>query len=355
MIGVPVWASATAVLGQSAFPRPKFKLFDVKHQEPKPEKLTPSDYQVQEGRVFVRVLPSATRTNVLSFSPDGTLLAAGKDYGRVVVWDVSRKAFFLALDTGQGSVVGLAISPDNQLMATVTRGAGGIALWHLPDGKLVHQLPTTFPAQFMAFTRGSSSLVIFETANAHVYVMDAATGDHKEDLTEEHWPALSSDGNTLMSGAGSELVLRRTDDWKILQRLPKPTPYVRPTSLDPQSDTYIYVDPTDEHSFVAVHLSTGALYPNPRHIDLPRFKEMKPYFASLDPKTGLVFGYTGDQLWAWNYETGKDCVSETLPNATGALSANGHLVAKAIDEGDNNKVGVALWETESVARACKLK
>jgi WD40 repeat protein len=341
---------------QATIPAPEFILLDVKHKEPKPPVRTANDYVMQDGRVFVRVLPSATRINVLSFSRDGSLLAAGKDYGRVAIWDVSKRSFLLALETGQDSVAALAISPDNHLIATGGRGAREVKLWRLPDGVLVHRFPTGFSAQFLAFAADSSSLIVYETANNPVYVMDTSTGKHTVDLTGENFPALSVDGQTLMTESGSQLVLRSTSDWKKLRTLPKPTPTTWPASLDARLDTYIYADMTDEHSFIAVHLSTGALYPNPRLIDLPRFVNSKPYFASLEPRSGLVFGHSGGRLWVWNFQTGKNCVSQDLHSESGALSPDGRLVVAGIDNGSEKiKSGVELWRTDAVMVACGLQ
>ena len=65
-------------------------------------------------------------------------LAAGKDFGRVVVWNVPERKFLCAVDTGQGIVRAVALSSDGQLMATGGEGDRfSVKLWHLPDGNLV--------------------------------------------------------------------------------------------------------------------------------------------------------------------------------------------------------------------------
>jgi WD40 repeat protein len=254
--------------------------------------------------------------------------------------------------------VTLAISPDNQLIATGGRGRE-IQLWHLPDGRLVHKLPTGFPAQYLAFAQDSASLIVYETANNPVYVMDTATGKHIADFDGEKFPALSTDGRIMMTEVGSQMILRSTSDWKELRTLPKPIQTAWPESLDPHSDAYVYADMNDKHSFVAVHLGDGNLYPNPRVVDLPRFATNRPFFASLDPKSGLVYGHSGGRLWAWDFQTGQTCFSDALNSESGSLSPDGRLVAAAIDHANNGadaiEPGVAVWRTDSVASACGLR
>jgi WD40 repeat protein len=121
-----------AVGGQ--LPEPDTILADVKHTEPKSGvQLGPRNtLTIQSG------VGTPTTINVLAFSKDSKLLAAGKDFGRVVVWDLPSRKVLCAVDTGQGIVHAVALSADGQLMATGGDGDRlSLKLWHLPDGKLV--------------------------------------------------------------------------------------------------------------------------------------------------------------------------------------------------------------------------
>jgi len=109
-------------------------LRDAKHKEPK------SGVQIGPGNTITiqSGVGTPTTINVLSFGKNGALLAAGKDFGRVVVWDVANKKFLCAVETGQGIVHAVAISPDGQTLATAGEGDNfKLKLWHLPDGKLI--------------------------------------------------------------------------------------------------------------------------------------------------------------------------------------------------------------------------
>jgi len=80
-------------------------LRDAKHKEQK------SGVQLGPGNTLTiqQGVGTPTTINVLSFGKDGTLLAAGKDFGRVVVWDVVNRKFLCAIETGQGIVRAVAI------------------------------------------------------------------------------------------------------------------------------------------------------------------------------------------------------------------------------------------------------
>lgn len=83
-------------------------LRDLNHKLPK------SGVQVGPGNTITiqSGVGTPTSINVLSFGQSGTLLAAGKDFGRVVVWNVVTRKVVRAIETGQGIIHAVAISPD---------------------------------------------------------------------------------------------------------------------------------------------------------------------------------------------------------------------------------------------------
>ena len=80
----------------------------------------------------MRVDPTPTRINSLAFSKDGKLLAAAKDYGRIVVWDVTSKRVLCVIDTGFTRVGLVAISPDSHFVAATQLIGGGIRIGRFP-------------------------------------------------------------------------------------------------------------------------------------------------------------------------------------------------------------------------------
>jgi WD40 repeat protein len=347
--------SASFSFGQGDFPRPKLILYDAKHKEPKSGvELRGNQLVIQSG------VGTPSTINALSFSSDGKFLAAGKDFGRVVVWDITQRSFVCALDSGQGIVRSVAISADGQLLATSGSNMDpSIKVWHLPDGKLVNDFRIGNSAvQKLLFSPDPTFLIVSEN-NAVAYVMDIATGKHKQELSGEWAPVFSSDGKTLMTVSKTAMILRNSNDWQLQKTLPKLTKYPIPLSLDPDLDLYIFGDGTEENSFFAARLSTGELLPNPRSTKLPRVNFGAGAFASVEPASGIVFGHSGGRLWAWNSQTGKTCASSILYSESGALSPDGSLVVGAIDNSimapDKVKPGVGVWETAAIRKDCGLK
>ena len=103
-----------------SFPSPDAMLVDAKHKEPKsgvqfgPE----NTLTIQTG------VGTPTAINVIAFSQDNKIIAAGKDFGRVVIWDVPSRTFLCALDSGQGIITAVALSADGQLIATAAKVMG---------------------------------------------------------------------------------------------------------------------------------------------------------------------------------------------------------------------------------------
>jgi len=113
-----------------AFSPPDFVLRDAPHKEPK------SGVQFGPGGQLViqQGVGTPTTVNSLSLSGDGKLLAAGKDFGRVVLWDLQERKFLRAFETGQGIVRAVALSPDGKLL--VTGGNSELKLWDVASGKV---------------------------------------------------------------------------------------------------------------------------------------------------------------------------------------------------------------------------
>jgi len=91
-------AAAPTSRPPTRFPSAEFVLRDGKHKEQK------SRVQLQGGQLtIVSGVGTPTSINSLSFSTDGKILVAGKDFGRAVLWNVYSGA--------------AALSPDGQLLA----------------------------------------------------------------------------------------------------------------------------------------------------------------------------------------------------------------------------------------------
>jgi hypothetical protein len=172
---------------------------------------------------------------------------------------------------------------------------------------------------------------------------------------------LSTDDTTLMTVSSSAIILRNVSDWKQQKTLPKLTPYEWPVFVDTALGLYFFGDGTDSHLFVAARLSDGQMPPDVKLANLPKTTALyeTAAFAAVDPHSGFAFGHSGDRLWALDLKTGKTCLSPDLFSASGAMSADGSILAGAIDSQtptkDQKAAGVALWKTDAIAKACHLR
>jgi WD40 repeat protein len=348
-----------SLLAQRSFPSPSAQLHDVKFKVTEPPPPKEGKYVDVDGRRFVRVDPTPTRINSLSFSNDGKLLAAGKDFGRLVLWDVASERVLCVINTGLTRVGLVAIAPDDQIVAASPVGGLGIKLFHIPDGRLVNSFETgNFAILRLMYTFDSSFLIVSTNAT---FVLDTTSGAHAADFPGEDRPVLSSDGSTLMTASKSTLILRSARDWKEQRRLPKLIPYERPIFLDLARGLFIFEDTSDEHVFVAARLSDGQMPTDLRLANLPKPTPLyyNYGFAAIDPHSDLLLGDSGDQVWSLDMKTGETCLSPYLFSGIGAISPDGSLLAGTIDSGtpteNQKKAGVDIWKTSDLAKACHMQ
>ena len=100
--------------------------------------------------------------SMVSFSPDGQLLASGGASDTLVkLWDVSRGGQQVAtfpLHDSQGLVVGLAFSPDGRLLASYGQ-FGPVILWDVSRGEQVATFPMPHDRNGLAGSGSGSSLL----------------------------------------------------------------------------------------------------------------------------------------------------------------------------------------------------
>jgi WD40 repeat protein len=96
----------------------------------------------------------------VSFSPDGTLLAAGYFDGRIELWDVSRRILLKVLNSG-GPPAHVAFSPRTNLLA-LTGDGGVIKLHDLANGResILWQAPTRMIRE-LSFAADGNRLLAF--------------------------------------------------------------------------------------------------------------------------------------------------------------------------------------------------
>src|SRR5271156_5056012 len=319
-------ALVTSAQSAKTFPSPESMLKDAKHKEGKSGvHLGPaSTLSIQTG------VGTPTTINVLSFGKNGTLLAAGKDFGRVVVWNVVTRKFLCAVDTGQGIVRAVAISPDGQIMATAGEGDQfSLKLWRLPNGQLIKTYPSSAGYIRSAAFGPNAAWIVFSENFGPTRVLDLTTGEELLKLKEMFSPVLAPDTSVLMVVNKTEFVLWNTSDWTRQRTLPRTPVNAVPLALNPATDRFIV---TSASTFQLVRLSTGELLPNSQTQPLPKFNLSAGGFAAFDTSAPyLLFGHSDGRLWSWDRRSGQTCISEVLYSESGALSPDGGLLAGAKD------------------------
>jgi WD40 repeat protein len=345
--------TASVVVAQSAktFSSPESMLRDAKHKEPK------SGVQLGPGNTITmqQGVGTPTTINVLSFSKNGTLLAAGKDFGRVVIWDVVTRKLLCAIDTGQGIVTAVAISPDGQFIATAGEGDKfSLKLWRLPDGQLINSYSSSAGYIRSAAFGPSGTWIVFSENFGATRALDLTTGQPLLELKETYSPVLSPDGAVLMVVNKTEFALWNTTDWTKQRTLPRVPVYAMPLALNPATDRFVL---TSAGAFLLASLSTGELLPNRQAEPLPKFNGSAGGFAAFDISAPyLLFGHSEGRLWAWDSRDGQTCTSEVLYSESGALSPDGGLLAGAKDSSilaqRQSPDGVLLWDAKHLTATC---
>jgi WD40 repeat protein len=230
--------TSALIVAQSvkSFPSADAMLRDAKHKEPK------SGVQIGPGNSITiqSGVGTPTTINVLAFAKSGTLLAAGKDFGRAVVWDLVNRKFLCAVDTGQGIVLAVAISPDGQALATAGQGDQfKLKLWRLPDGKLLKTYDSFYGyIHSLAFGPDGSWLALSENSGT-TQILDVTNGRRLLELKDTHSPVQSPDGTVLMTVDKTEFTFWNTSDWTKQRTLPRVPPNAIPLALNPKTDTFV--------------------------------------------------------------------------------------------------------------------
>ncbi len=90
---------------------------------------------IKEGRKSFS-LACPKHNSSLAFSPDGTILAAGDDWGTVSFWDVATWSIRTSVKGSDAAVWGLSFSPDGRTLAAAC-GDAKVRLWDPISGQVV--------------------------------------------------------------------------------------------------------------------------------------------------------------------------------------------------------------------------
>lgn len=331
------------------FPSADFVLRDAHHKEQK------SGVQLgPRGQLtIVSGVGTPTVINALTFSGDGKILAAGKDFRRIALWDSSARKFLRAIDTNQGNVNAIALSADGKTVATGGSGDNySVKIWGTSGGDLLWTFtePRT-PIQKLLFDVDGKWLIVEDTSSG-VFIVN--TGDHKTGvkLPTIHAVCMSHDGRTLVTTDGKEFAAWTAPEWTKTQSAPmsKSSSLLLASNLG-ADQLALY----ESRSIRVAQFSSGQLTLDRRDL-VPQDFTWRPTFGEFSTE-GLLYLSLDGHLLVVDVRRNQVCSGPQMYSGAGALSRDGRWFAGSKDDSILSKErtdGVWVWSTDRLLDKCGL-
>jgi WD40 repeat protein len=160
------------------------------------------------GNLLAKLDTQTAKVDCLSFAPDGQILAAAVDDGRIQTWDLAGRQIARTI-SGAGKVTALRFAPNGRTLASAAQD-GSVSLWDSQTGGLTLQVKKHSGAvNAIAFSADGNSMATGGDDRT-VIVWDLATGKAGRTLKGHDLAvtslAFSPDGSLLASGAGNASV-----------------------------------------------------------------------------------------------------------------------------------------------------
>jgi WD40 repeat protein len=332
-----------------AFPAADFVLKDASHKEPK------SGVQLQGGQLTIASgVGTPTTINSLSFSADGKILAAGKDFGRVVIWDVAEKKFLKAIETNQGQVNAVSVSPDGKSIATGgSQDNNSVKVWDISSGKLVWTFQESKAAIRNLFFDMQGKWLIAVNNDSTLYVLDANERKPVMTLPGIHAAAMSRDGQALVTTDGKEFAVWIGPAWSKTQSLPM---WKNSSLLLAANTAKDQLAVYESRSVRIAQLSTAQIVLDRADL-VPKNFTWIPTFAAFSADGAILYLSLSDHLLILNIKIADTCGSPLMYSGAAALSPDGQWFAGAKDDSILSKErtdGVWVWNTSRLLKKCGL-
>src|SRR2546421_2136085 len=161
-----------------------------------------------ETRGLIRKLAADIgRINDVSFSNDGTLIAAGGGQtarvGQVKIWNATTGDLVKSFQGHKDAIYSVAISPNKQFLATGSYDQK-IILWDIATGKLIKELEGHNGSVTDLSFRPDGKVLASASADRTVKLWDVASGERRDTLSQSlkelYTVAFSPDGKRLVAG-----------------------------------------------------------------------------------------------------------------------------------------------------------
>ena len=184
----------------------------------------------------IATLEHTAEIRSVSFSPDGSLLAAGASNGATFVWDIDTGKMVESL-TGHGGIISLSFSPDGSLLAAGSFDSR-VFVWDVNTGENVETLAGHTDGARSVLFSPDGSLLAAGTGDGVIFVWDVDTGEIVETLVGHadgvESAAFAPDGSLIASGSYDRTVKL----WDLSKRTqPRPQTLVKISGDDQQGVT----------------------------------------------------------------------------------------------------------------------
>jgi anaphase-promoting complex subunit 4 len=149
-------------------------------------------WEVASGKLLHRLEKDGYRVEALTFSPDGSLLAAAGKDGAVWLWRAATGRFYRRLPTNAGNIYALAFTPDGRSLITGGKD-GRVRLWELFTATQRRELGIHNGNVLGVAVSADGRRVASASADTSVRLYDLAPPRRGEALTEDQLAALWAD------------------------------------------------------------------------------------------------------------------------------------------------------------------